>query len=121
MLDGAPESAATARISSAPRLTSTVTTTVKTADETALSRWVPGMGGSLSGVIRRAGFPAYSDAVSENQSTPATSTEPKTESHDPAVPAAYAAFMRQGWGDRELDLPVAAVAAPAARRRQRLA
>lgn len=26
---------------------------------------------------------------------------PKTESHDPAVPAAYAAFMRTGWGDRE--------------------
>lgn len=75
------------------------------------------MDGSLSGVIRRAGFPAYSDGVSENE----TSTEPKTESHDPAVPAAYAAFMREGWGDRELDLPVAAVAGPAAQRRQRLA
>jgi Xaa-Pro aminopeptidase len=46
---------------------------------------------------------------------------PKTESHDPAVPAAYAAFMREGWGDRELDLPVQPVAAPAARRRARLA
>ncbi len=46
---------------------------------------------------------------------------PKTESHDPAVPAAYAAFMRQGWGDREFDLPVQPVAAPAARRRARLA
>ncbi len=28
-----------------------------------------------------------------------------TESHDPAVPEAYAAFMRTGWGDRELDVP----------------
>ena len=46
---------------------------------------------------------------------------PKTESHDPAVPAAYAAFMREGWGDRELDLPVQPVAAPAALRRARLA
>jgi Xaa-Pro aminopeptidase len=57
--------------------------------------------------------------VSE-QSTP-ESAEPKTESHDPAVPAAYAAFMRQGWGDRELDLPVEPVAGPAAERRAKLA
>ncbi|WP_243057883.1 aminopeptidase P family protein [Nocardioides sp. SR21] len=49
------------------------------------------------------------------------SAEPKTESHDPAVPAAYAAFMREGWGDRELDLPVEAVAGPAAARRAKLA
>ncbi|MFC7493911.1 MULTISPECIES: aminopeptidase P family protein [unclassified Nocardioides] len=48
-------------------------------------------------------------------------TEPSTESHDPSVPAAYAAFMREGWGDRELDLPRADVAGPAAQRRQRLA
>ncbi|CAI9408565.1 aminopeptidase P family protein [Nocardioides sp. T2.26MG-1] len=48
-------------------------------------------------------------------------TAPKTESHDPAVPAAYATFMRTGWGDRELDLPVQPVAAHAARRRARLA
>lgn len=47
--------------------------------------------------------------------------EVKTESHDPAVPAAYAAFMREGWGDRELELPVMEVAEPAARRRARLA
>jgi Xaa-Pro aminopeptidase len=58
-------------------------------------------------------------AVSE-QTTP-ESAEPKTESHDPAVPAAYAAFMREGWGDRELDLPVQPVAAYAAARRARLA
>ncbi|WP_395656197.1 aminopeptidase P family protein [Nocardioides sp.] len=55
-----------------------------------------------------------------DQTTP-ESAEPKTESHDPAVPAAYAAFMREGWGDRELDLPVQPVAARAAERRARLA
>ena len=48
-------------------------------------------------------------------------TEPATESHDPAVPAAYAAFMRTGWGDRELELPVLEVAEHAARRRAQLA
>ena len=51
----------------------------------------------------------------------ATDAEHRTESHDPAVPAAYAAFMRRGWGDRELDLPRRAVAEPAARRRAALA
>jgi Xaa-Pro aminopeptidase len=44
-----------------------------------------------------------------------------TESHDPAVPEAYSRFMRQGWGDRELDLPAHAIAPYAAARRQRLA
>ncbi len=44
-----------------------------------------------------------------------------TESHDPAVPAAYSAFMRQGWGDRELDLPPHPITPYAAARRQRLA
>ncbi len=43
------------------------------------------------------------------------------EKHDPAVPEAYAAFMRTGWGDRELDLPRHAVADRAAHRRARLA
>lgn len=47
--------------------------------------------------------------------------EPRTETHDPAVPEAYAAFMRTGWGDRELDLPRHPVAERAAERRQRLA
>ncbi|WP_245916889.1 aminopeptidase P family protein [Nocardioides gansuensis] len=45
----------------------------------------------------------------------------KTESHDPAVPEAYAAFMRTGWGDRELDLPRHPVASYAEARRARLA
>ncbi|MEV7428468.1 aminopeptidase P family protein [Nocardioides sp. NPDC092400] len=46
---------------------------------------------------------------------------PRTESHDPAVPAAYSSFMRTGWGDRELDLPAHPVAPWAAKRRERLA
>jgi Xaa-Pro aminopeptidase len=45
----------------------------------------------------------------------------RTESHDPAVPEAYAAFMRTGWGDRELDLPPHPVGPWAEKRRQRLA
>jgi Xaa-Pro aminopeptidase len=44
-----------------------------------------------------------------------------TESHDPAVPEAYSQFMRQGWGDRELDLQAHPIAPYAAARRQRLA
>ena len=52
--------------------------------------------------------------------TPET-TEPKTESHDPAVPEAYAAFMRTGWGERELDVPVHPIAEYAEARRARLA
>jgi Xaa-Pro aminopeptidase len=44
-----------------------------------------------------------------------------TASHDQGVPAAYAEFMRTGWGDRELDLPAHPVSTWAAARRQRLA
>lgn len=47
--------------------------------------------------------------------------EKNTESHDPAVPEAYAAFMRTGWGDRELDLPPHPVIPFARARRQQLA
>jgi Xaa-Pro aminopeptidase len=47
--------------------------------------------------------------------------EPRTESHDPKVPTAWAEFMRKGWGDRELDLPRHPVAEHAARRRTALA
>jgi Xaa-Pro aminopeptidase len=45
----------------------------------------------------------------------------KTEGHDQAVPEAYAAFMRQGWGERDLDLPRHSVADLAAKRRAALA
>jgi Xaa-Pro aminopeptidase len=55
-------------------------------------------------------------------SEPDTSSEtPRTESHDQGVPEAYAAFMRTGWGDRELDLPRRQVADWSAQRRTRLA
>jgi Xaa-Pro aminopeptidase len=48
-------------------------------------------------------------------------TTPVTGSHDQDVPEAYAAFMRQGWGERELELPRHPVADLAAARRERLA
>ena len=53
------------------------------------------------------------------QTTPET-VQPKTETHDPVVPEAWKAFMRQGWGDRELDLPRHPVAEWAAARRIKL-
>jgi Xaa-Pro aminopeptidase len=56
--------------------------------------------------------------VSEPDPTP---VPPATETHDQSVPEAYAAFMRQGWGDRELELPRHAVADRTAERRSRLA
>ncbi len=61
--------------------------------------------------------------VTEPTTQPETQprTQPKTESHDPKVPDAWKAFMRTGWGERELDLPVHPVAEPAARRRAALA
>jgi len=49
------------------------------------------------------------------------SAEPATESHDPSVPEAWSRFMRQGWGDRELDLPPHPITPYAAARRARLA
>ena len=48
-------------------------------------------------------------------------TELTTESHDPAVPEAYSTFMRQGWGDREVELPSHPITGPAAARRLKLA
>jgi len=59
-------------------------------------------------------------ATVSEETTPETTT-PRTESHDPAVPEAYAAFMRTGWGDRELDLPPHPITPYAAERRARLA
>jgi len=43
-----------------------------------------------------------------------------TESHDPAVPEAYAAFMRTGWGERELEVPAHPITRWARARRERL-
>lgn len=45
----------------------------------------------------------------------------RTEQHDPAVPEAYAAFMRTGWDDREADVERHPLADLAAGRRARLA
>ena len=50
-----------------------------------------------------------------------TARELHVESHDPAVPEAYSAFMRTGWDDRELELPRQPVADRAAVRREKLA
>ncbi|MGH3348369.1 MAG: aminopeptidase P family protein [Nocardioides sp.] len=47
--------------------------------------------------------------------------QPNTESHDPKVPEAWKKFMRQGWGDRELDLPPHPISDWAAARRTTLA
>lgn len=56
-----------------------------------------------------------------DSTTPETTTGPKVESHDQPVPEKYAAFMRTGWGDRDLDLPEHPVVPFAAARRARLA
>lgn len=56
--------------------------------------------------------------VSEQTSSPA---ETGTQSHDPAVPEAYAAFMRQGWADLPSATERHPVAPHAARRREHLA
>jgi len=50
-----------------------------------------------------------------------TEDTPKTEAHDPAVPEAYAAFMRTGWSDGDADVAEHPIAPWAARRRARLA
>ncbi|NYG56544.1 aminopeptidase P family protein [Nocardioides perillae] len=66
--------------------------------------------------------PADSTAATPPEGTDdAAAEQPRTESHDPAVPEAYAAFMRTGWGERELDLPPHPVAPYAAARRRALA
>jgi Xaa-Pro aminopeptidase len=57
----------------------------------------------------------------EDITTPETTPGPKVESHDQRVPEKYAAFMRTGWGERELDLPPHPVVPFAAARRARLA
>ncbi|MDQ6641746.1 MAG: aminopeptidase P family protein, partial [Actinomycetota bacterium] len=46
---------------------------------------------------------------------------PKTESHDPAVPSAYAAFMPTGWGERPLEVTPHPIMRWAEQRRERLA
>jgi Xaa-Pro aminopeptidase len=67
--------------------------------------------------------PTTADAHPSEPGGPAVpaDAQPGTQSHDEPVPEAYAAFMREGWGDRDLDLSPAAVAAWSAGRRSRLA
>ncbi len=62
-----------------------------------------------------------SDQTPDATTDQTSETQLHTEAHDPAVPAAYSTFMRQGWGDRELDLPPHPITPYAAARRQRLA
>jgi Xaa-Pro aminopeptidase len=62
-----------------------------------------------------------SEEVNEQPSEAIHPVTHKTESHDPQVPEAWAAFMRQGWGDRELELPPHPITSYAAARRARLA
>src|SRR5262245_19290497 len=76
-----------------------------------VSRRLPGMAGSLT---KRPGRRRRVRPVSDEK-------ELKTESHDPSVPTAYSNFMRQGWGDRELDLPPHPVTKYAEERRRKLA
>src|SRR3954470_19140718 len=123
-MPGALDSAMISSIGRAPRQTRMITTTVNTR----LSRRGPAaMAGSLG---RPGAGPAPRRTVTrvseEKPDTPSeddmkTARELHTESHDPAVPEAYAAFMRTGWGDRELDLPRQPVADLAAARRDKLA
>jgi Xaa-Pro aminopeptidase len=58
--------------------------------------------------------------VSNTETGPESPDETHTESHDPAVPEAYSAFMRTGWADRDVDLPPHPVAEWARARRERL-
>ncbi|HNN47921.1 MAG TPA: aminopeptidase P N-terminal domain-containing protein, partial [Marmoricola sp.] len=54
-------------------------------------------------------------------SDPTDSGELATESHDPSVPAAYAEFMRTGWGDTSLDIAPHPIIPWAEQRRAKLA
>lgn len=47
-------------------------------------------------------------------------TDEATESHDPAVPKAYADFMREGWADRTVEVPPHPITPWAESRRARL-
>jgi len=60
------------------------------------------------------------DSTPTQSSTQASTQASVGEAHDPAVPPAYAEFMRTGWGDRELDLPAHPITPWARARRERL-
>src|SRR4051794_34624894 len=109
---GAPAASRTTAMMAAPTNMTAPTRAVKTT--VSLLR----MGRSLAIAPRPS---SYSGAVSESpENTPEPAGALHTESHDPAVPEKYAAFMRTGWGDRELDLPRHPIASWAEGRRARL-
>jgi Xaa-Pro aminopeptidase len=93
--------------------------------------WTPygGGGGPYSDCVTTRGDTDAPDSTPDGSyddetpyDEPAVTDQPlSTESHDQGVPEAYAAFMRQGWGDSRLDLPRHPVADRAAARRARLA
>ncbi len=58
--------------------------------------------------------------MEDSTPTQSSTQASRAEAHDPAVPPAYAAFMRTGWGDRELDLPAHPITPWARARRERL-
>src|SRR5690349_11403661 len=87
-------------IGTAHRSTDTVTTAVNAT----VPRGAAAMAPSLSkgpvllrfrGLVRR----RLRDVSDQTSQTSPAEAELHTESHDPSVPAAYSAFMRQGWGD----------------------
>src|SRR5690348_5027456 len=111
---GAPEAIITRPITSAPSSSVDPMSTVKTTLSLAL-RMVRSLASATVG-------PTYSGGVSDQDINPPEAAHgPKVESHDQPVPEKYAAFMRTGWGDRELDLPAHPVVPFAAARRARLA
>jgi Xaa-Pro aminopeptidase len=61
------------------------------------------------------------DETSPDQASAEPSNTENTESHDPSVTDALAAFMRDGWADRERDVSVHPVARWTTARRERLA
>jgi len=61
-----------------------------------------------------------SESTVETNVTAAETPQPRTEVHDPAVPAAYAAFMRGGWDDSEREVAPHPIAPYARDRRSRL-
>ena len=60
-------------------------------------------------------------AETDQSTAPEVDGQTHVESHDPPVPEAYAAFMRTGWGERELEVAAHPITPWAQARRQRLA
>src|SRR4051812_9235898 len=111
-VEGAPDAAMMRIIGRAASTTTIETTTVKTTPLRRLGAVVH-PAAPIRPPYRRARGPRVSAMGEETR----PSAEPATESHDPSVPEAWSRFMRQGWGDRELDLPPHPITPYAAARR----